>query len=193
MNRNLSEWGVTAAGFLLACGGVYAMWTGWDMILVERGWSLFIAGSVALSGGVVTLALGRVVAHLARLGVGREVGPVAPVAPNAAETVVSGGTAEPQRRTQEFPPAKPDVPKPDLMHANASGAMGAARPDLPPFMQPPPAAASGEEPVEVDRYSAGDATYIMMSDGSVEVHSAAGAQRYPSLAALRAEAESRQR
>ncbi len=194
MNRNLSGWGVTAAGFLLAFGGVYAMWTGWDKILLERGWSLFIAGSVALSGGVVTMALGRVVAYLAWLGAAGQARRLAPVASNAAETVVSDGAAQPQGRAQDFPPPEKGVPKSEATQANAPRAVGAAGPDLPPFVQPPaqPAASQGQEPTEVDRYSAGDATYIMMSDGSVEVHSAAGTQRYPSLAALKAEAESRQ-
>ncbi|PPD43055.1 MAG: hypothetical protein CTY15_11175 [Methylocystis sp.] len=46
--------------------------------------------------------------------------------------------------------------------------------------------------VEVDRYTAGDETYVMLSDGSVEVRNAEGSQRYPSLEALRAEAAARQ-
>ena len=67
MKPNLSGGGVTIAGLLLAGVGVYAMWTGWDVILLERGWSLFISGAVMLSGGVVTMALGRVISHMARL------------------------------------------------------------------------------------------------------------------------------
>ncbi|MEK4034386.1 hypothetical protein WOA01_15985 [Methylocystis sp. IM2] len=53
--------------------------------------------------------------------------------------------------------------------------------------------APAAEPAEVDRYTAGDATYVMMSDGSVEVHSAGSVQRYPSLAALKADTSLRQR
>ncbi len=48
-------------------------------------------------------------------------------------------------------------------------------------------------PVEVDRYVSNGAVYVMFSDGSVEVHSEGGAQRYPSLAALRADAGIRRR
>ncbi|MEF3365614.1 hypothetical protein V3H18_03605 [Methylocystis sp. 9N] len=48
-----------------------------------------------------------------------------------------------------------------------------------------------KSPVEVDRYTAGEAVYVMFSDGSVEVHGAGGAQRYPSLAALRAQGDMR--
>jgi hypothetical protein len=185
MTRNLSGWGVTGAGLALAAGGVYAMSTGWDMILLERGWSLFIAGSVALSGGVVTMALGRVVAHLARLtpkidGVEIKVdsfeikSEAVAVAPKPAATAPA---PSPFKIPSPAPPPPPD--------ANPVS----AKPARPAVLTPP----SFEEPTEVDRYSAGEATYVMMSDGSVEVRGPEGSQRYPSLAALRAEAEARQR
>lgn len=183
MQRKLSGWGATIAGLLLASGGAYAMWTGWDMILLERGWSLFIAGAVALSGGVVTMALGRVIAHLARLG-----GPVEAVALSPAASLAESAPAATRTQAEALPhpppaqevsPATPESSKPDFSN----------------FLEQPAKLNSdpAQEPTEVDRYAAGDATYIMMSDGSVEVRNAAGSQRYPSLAALRAEAETRQR
>lgn len=175
MKGNHSGGIVTVTGLLLAAAGAYAMWTGWDLILLERGWSLFIAGSVFLSGGVVTMALGRVVAHLARLGAGA--GLSIPAAP--AASAEAPAHAQPQAQSRVHAPAKQDEPRSD--HSE--------RPDFASMID---IASPAEEPVEVDRYTAGDATYVMMSDGSVEVRSAAGMQRYPSLAALRAEAESRQ-
>ena len=48
--------------------------------------------------------------------------------------------------------------------------------------------ASGAEPREVDRYEFGDITYVMFSDGAVEVRTSNGAQRFASLAELRAQA-----
>jgi type IV secretion system protein VirD4 len=53
----------------------------------------------------------------------------------------------------------------------------AARP-MPEPPKPPP--------MEVDRYESGDITYVMYSDGAVEVRTPDGSQRFPSLAALRA-------
>lgn len=180
MKRNLSGWGVTAAGLLLAGGGAYGMWAGWDMIMVERGWSLFIAGSVALSGGVVTIALGRVVAHLARLG-GVTDAAAQPAAPLPVEDAAPEEAV--QAETWESPkPAKTEPPKANVVNAEPP------RPDFSSLLRAPV-----DEPTEVDRYTAGDSTYVMMSDGSVEVRGPEGAHRYPSLAALRAEAESRQR
>lgn len=180
MKRNLSGWGVTAVGLLLAGGGAYGMWAGWDMIMVERGWSLFIAGSVALSGGVVTAALGRVVAHLARLGAVQEAAEQ-PAPPLSAEEAAPAEAVRAETRASPSP-VKPEPPKAEVAGAEP------ARPDFSSLLRPPV-----EEPTEVDRYTAGDATYVMMSDGSVEVRGPEGAQRYPSLAALRAEAESRPR
>lgn len=44
------------------------------------------------------------------------------------------------------------------------------------------------EPKEVDRYESGGVTYVMFSNGEVEVRTLEGAQRYPSLEELRAQA-----
>jgi hypothetical protein len=166
MKRNVSGWGVTLVGLLLAGLGGYAMSSGWDMILLERGWSLFIAGSVMLSGGVVTMALGRVVAQVSRLVA------LGPSAAKVEATESAAPAAPPPQVVAPPPPPRPE----------AAPAPEAVNPFLP-----------REEPKEVDRYTAGDATYVMLSDGSVEVRSAAGSHRYSSLAALREEAESRQR
>lgn len=210
MTRNLSGWGVTVLGATLAAAGVYAMSWGWDLILLERGWSLFIAGSVFLSGGIVTIALGRVVAHLARLGTAPP-GAAAAAVPEAKPATAPQyrpviATQEPTPSASEPPPVTrpvaPPAARPDPPPAARQEAPHAIRQEAPrkteqSFDPPDFAAMLGgeplmEQPTEVDRYSAGDATYVMMSDGSVEVRSAAGTQRYPSLAALRAEAESRQ-
>ena len=64
MLRRVSRWGVTALGVVLAICGVVAMVGGWDIIQVERGWSLFIGGATALAGGAVVIALGQVVFRL---------------------------------------------------------------------------------------------------------------------------------
>jgi len=178
MKRSFSGLAATAAGVLLVGAGIFAMWSGWDMILLERGWSLFIAGSVFLSGGVVTAALGRVIDRLSRLGEGSLIAAPAPVA-----------VEKPAPAPEQTPaPLRPQPARPVIPENAPAPDYSAERPDFSSIIGALPV----EEPTEVDRYMAGDATYVMMSDGSVEVRSAAGRQRYPSLAALRAEAESRQ-
>jgi hypothetical protein len=139
--------GVILLGLALVLAGLYGMWTGWDYIQLERGWSLFIGGATAVSGGVVTIALGRAIGVLGRIA-DRVLAAQASAKSPAAESIASAQPAE-----------------------------------------PPTAAASAPEkpPVEVDRYAAGDSVYVMFSDGSVEVQTGGRAQRYPSLAALRAD------
>jgi hypothetical protein len=74
-------------------------------------------------------------------------------------------------------------------------AVAPSAPPPPPAREPEqeaeaPAAevASAAEPREVDRYESGDITYVMFSDGAVEVRTSNGAQRFASLAELRAQA-----
>lgn len=155
MRSERSGWGVTATGLLLVAAGLYGMWFGWGIILNERGWSSFIAGAIALTGGVVTIALGRVISHLSRLSPVMEIAAPGP----SAEAIAP-------------PPSKP---------------VTGNRPEAP--RQESLAA----QPTEVDRYNNGDEVYVMLSDGTVEVSGPSGFRRYPSIAALRAEAEARKR
>ena len=145
-----------AMGAMLVVAGAYGMWFGWGIILNERGWSAFIAGAVALSGGVVTIALSRVLALLSRLEPQAPPGFVAP---------------QPVYKAPEAAPAPQPLPRADA----------------------PSPESVADRPTEVDRYTNGDEVYAMFSDGTVEVTGPGGFRRYPSLAALRADAEARKR
>ncbi len=195
MLRRVSRWGVTALGVALVICGVAAMAGGWDIIQVERGWSLFIGGATALAGGAVVIALGQVVVRLDEIIVAaqlRRTGEksLAPSAPAAKPQ-----PKEAEQRSRQ-PPPPPPAPTPPLAPTPAvQQAPLAAAPPAPPPKEPEqeaeaPAAdpASGAEPREVDRYESGDITYVMFSDGAVEVRTSNGAQRFASLAELRAQA-----
>jgi hypothetical protein len=84
--QRLTRWGVVTLGLALALWGLGAMWEGWDKIQIERGWSLFIAGAVAIAGGVVTLALAAVLSRLDRA-----------IAVGQAAVAASATPAEPAR------------------------------------------------------------------------------------------------
>lgn len=45
-------------------GGVYAAFQGWEIVVLERGWSLMIAGSVTAASGALLLGLAAAVARL---------------------------------------------------------------------------------------------------------------------------------
>ncbi|MDH7796364.1 MULTISPECIES: hypothetical protein [unclassified Beijerinckia] len=55
---------ILAAGLLLIVIGIAAMVNGWSIVLVERGWAQFIAGSMLLSAGAILTAISAVVAKL---------------------------------------------------------------------------------------------------------------------------------
>jgi hypothetical protein len=58
---------VFALGALLSLCGAFAIWAGYGIIQVERGWAGVIAGATALSGGIVTIALGFILHSLSGL------------------------------------------------------------------------------------------------------------------------------
>ena len=58
---------VLALGALLSLCGAFAISAGYGIIQVERGWAGVIAGATALSGGIVTIALGFILHSLSGL------------------------------------------------------------------------------------------------------------------------------
>jgi hypothetical protein len=58
---------VVALGALLSLCGAFAIYAGYGIILVERGWAGVIAGATLLSGGIMTIALGFILHSLSGL------------------------------------------------------------------------------------------------------------------------------
>ena len=198
MLRRVSRWGVTALGVAFAVCGAAAMAGGWEIIQVERGWSLFIGGAAVLAGGAVVIALGQVVSRLDEILMAtpaRRAGEKMP-APFAA--AAKPQPKELEQRSRQPPPQAPPAPTPAPTLVQAPPAQQSPPPAAPPAPSAPelereagapaPEEPSGAEPQEVDRYQSGDTTYVMFSDGAVEVRTSNGAQRFASLAELRAQA-----
>lgn len=223
MLRRLSKWGVTLLGVLLLAWGAAAMWNGWDVIQIERGWSLFIGGASALAGGAVTFALALVIGRLDRLIAAATPTPDAPLRKEAGggEAVKSPPPPKPAKKAAESAKTAANVTSSALASAPADAAASWARrvagkragvEDAQPNNVATGAAerkstepnnrlenAEAEatrpspfdtetDPAEVDRYESGETTYVMFSDGSVEVRTPLGARRYASLGELRAQA-----
>ncbi len=201
MLRRVSRWGVTALGVALVVCGVAAMASGWDIIQVERGWSLFIGGATALAGGAVVIALGQVVFRLDEILDAAQPRRTGEKSPASSAPAAKPQPKEAEQRSKQPPQAPPaptpaPTPTPTLPQTPpAQQAPLAAAPPVPPAKEPEqeaeaPAAIepSGAEPREVDRYESGEITYVMFSDGAVEVRTSNGAQRFASLAELRAQA-----
>jgi hypothetical protein len=96
--------GVIFLGLALALCGAYGMWSGWDYIQLERGWSLFIGGATAVSGGVVTIALGRAIGVLGRIA-----DKVPATQANAAPDLVQEAQAAQQQQRIAATAPKPPV------------------------------------------------------------------------------------
>ncbi len=199
MLRRVSKWGVTALGAALAVGGVVAMASGWDIIQVERGWSLFIGGAAALAGGAVVIALGQVVFLLDEILMATQPRRTAEKSPAPSASAAKPQPKEPEQRSKQPPPQTSPAPTPTLAQTPPAQQAPLA---VAPAAQPAPSATEPEreaeapaaeepsvaEPREVDRYESGGITYVMFSDGAVEVRTSNGAQRFASLAELRAQA-----
>lgn len=83
---------------------------------------------------------------------------------------------QPRRNARRTEPASADAPTPTLSSPRQDEAALRHR---------------EKEVVEVDSYVSGDTTYVMFSDGSVEVRNSSGAQSFSSLAELKARAAGR--
>lgn len=94
--------GVIFLGLALALSGAYGMWSGWDYIQLERGWSLFIGGATAVSGGVVTIAIGRAIGVLGRIA------DKVPATQASAADLINEAQA-PTQPVAATPPPKPPV------------------------------------------------------------------------------------
>jgi hypothetical protein len=56
-----------ALALAMILGGLLAAFFGWDIVLVERGWTMVIAGSVTAASGALLLGIAAVVSKLARI------------------------------------------------------------------------------------------------------------------------------
>jgi len=109
----MTKWLALALGGLLALGGALSIWNGVDVIQSERGWVSVIAGSVALTGGIVTFALFLLIREVqalrASMALSTRVATIPPPPPRAAPVVEEPAPAAPV--PQEAPATI--VPAPD--------------------------------------------------------------------------------
>ena len=107
---------VLVVGALMLAAGGYEMIAGNGDILSERGWSAFIAGSVLVAGGVVTMAVGLALRALERLRgaiLGHPVtAPIAVPAERIEPAALSPDATPPVAASPVATPA----PQPDLFH-----------------------------------------------------------------------------
>lgn len=148
-------WIVAGAGALLSIAGLYGLVTGASIIQVERGWATFIAGAVAVSAGVITLAIAALMARMERL-VAAWTGAIVTRSEDDAETpappfrpvppIFAPVVAEPQRdffserEAADFaaPLEAPASASSSSAASSSSSSSSAAAPAAPMFPELPP-------------------------------------------------------
>jgi hypothetical protein len=176
-------------------GGAAAVAYGWGIVLNERGWTMVIAGTVALSGGLLLLGIGVVAGrirrierelsvfrdHVARLGAGfplrsfeAERAPAAEISgpPLARSEAVSPSVGQEEQAVLKAADVIPEPAPPE------------ASPGLRPVADAPKAPEPAA-PTVVGTYNSGGNAYVMFSDGSIEADTPSGHYRFKSLDELK--------
>lgn len=188
-------WLICALGVALAIGGSVSLANGLPYLRIDWGATEVLAGTTALSGGLVVLALGAVLLSVDRLsrraaGAGRAAVPAAgDSTPDAvlapAPRIGSGrvGTEVPLSAPRDL-----DVPDPVVR----SGIDAAPPPDdrvAHERVEPHGTLETEDAPTVVGRYEANGASYVLFSDGTIEVETETGTHRFASMGDLKAHIE----
>lgn len=110
---------VFGLGLLLSVCGSAAVYFGYGIVEVERGWSSVIAGATALSCGVVTIALGFILRSLAKLQAFLEA--EKGIKPLLKELALGRATNSPRAPDEQFFGVEPLTGSSDLAPATPAG------------------------------------------------------------------------
>jgi hypothetical protein len=199
--------------FAMVGGGLAALIQGLPYIMVERGWAMVIAGTVAASGGailagiaVAALRVGRIYDELAALQdrLARLDGPM--LRPGLAKEDVEPNSSDfaPDVSSQALPATELGSRAASIApggSALASERAGAQAPEVRPEPQNSGKASQGsssqtreteatkpgpsEEATVIGTYSSGGNSYVMFSDGSIQADTPNGHYRFKSLDELK--------
>lgn len=112
---------------LMVAGGLWSVVQGLDYVVLERGWTMVIAGSVLATGGLLLFGIARAVAVLGRIeanllrGIDRMARAGMPDAPPPRPNLAALGTLTPDPS-----PTLPPLPQPSTPGAATAGATGLA-------------------------------------------------------------------
>ena len=213
-------WLVSLLGAVLALAGAVSLGNGISYIRLDWGQTETVAGTVALSAGIVTFGLGAVLFALRGLagrmaerptGVGMEAlawseddAPAPrPILSRVTSRLATVGVAKAADVEPSLVPAPPE-PDPVPIESRPSPGVRAIAPAEPPAprpspyalqpspyapQDPSPAPLAAEAPTVVGRYESNGASYVLFSDGTIEVETESGTHRFASMADLKAHIE----
>jgi len=175
---------VFGLGLILAIVGGAAIVSSLDLLPTELGMLYAVCGSVAVSAACIVLAIGALIRRVDAIR-------FAPAPETVYETIAP----------REAPPVEPEVEHEDVIASEAPAlaeAPTAALEEedlvnenraghLPTLAEVEQAIAHPEEPPTlVGRYSAGGASYMIFSDGTIEAETEQGAFRFASMGDFKA-------
>ncbi len=181
-------------GLLLVAAGVGGLVASLDLLPTEIGLLYAACGTLALSAGCVTLAIGALIRRLGAVAAAfrsaqdRELWQGLPAATGGG---VASRESEPAGGDEATAPASVDEPGPiesepiapaddDPVNENRTG-------HLPTMAAIEHALVEPEaSPTLVGRYSAGGASYMIFSDGSIEAETESGAFKFASMSDFKA-------
>jgi hypothetical protein len=197
------SWIIALLGLAAAGAGGTAIFFGWPLVPLEKGWTMVIAGAALGSGGLVCLAVAVLIGEtrrtrraiermLAGAGTGKpaptevEAVSTAPASPRPDEAPTRRGEiqAKPDKaqilsaggHTVAEPAATPRIARAMPMQ----GSQAAARPEA--SEEPPP----GAELQPARSFTIGETTFVVFEDGSIEARTREGTRRFASMDEVRA-------
>jgi hypothetical protein len=171
---------VFALGLILAVGGLGGLLASVDLLPTERGMLYAGCGVIALSASFIIFSIAALIRSVEGLG----------TLPPAAEPVADPGPEhepappEPERFMDEDETSREaseaETAEEEPINENRSG-------HLPTLVEVEQAIAHPEAPATlVGRYSAGGASYMIFSDGTIEAETEEGAFRFASMGDFKA-------
>lgn len=181
-------------GFLFVAAGAGGLVASFDLLPTELGLLYAACGTLALSAGAVTLAIGALIRRLdvfAKAMQSSQIRDSWQSLPAATEEAVAPPESEPLRGEETTEPAPADEPAEieddsdaladhDSVNENRSGHLPTIAAIEHALGEPEPS------PTLVGRYSAGGANYMIFSDGSIEAETESGAFRFASMSDFKA-------
>ena len=129
-----------ALALAMIVGGLLTAFFGWDIVLVERGWTMVIAGSVMAASGALLLGITAAVAKLAKIearlsrlrgGVGEAALPGAPKgSDDLSLATLSGGLVAGAATAEADEDKRPDEAQPTLPLFEEEGAREATKDEV---------------------------------------------------------------
>jgi hypothetical protein len=145
-------------GVALIVAALGSLWASLNLIPTEMGLLYGISGVVLLGCGAVVLAIAALIARIGQL-------------------------TSPPQIVAALPPAAPEPAAPKVeIDEIAAGAASLLAPTLVSPPRPEQGPANGRtSPKVIGRYAAGEASYVLFSDGSIEAETDTGALRFATL------------